>query len=283
MGICGGGDPEGGIVDPATRRSSRVVEKALLEGIQQNAMKKTLLLLGAGESGKSTIFKQVQVIHSGGYTDEQIQQFRFIIQRNTLDGIKILIREAQSRDLELTAENEDLADQILLWDGENLNPELGANIDKVWKDSGIKDCFSRRAEFQLGDSVVYFLNAVERLSKNDYVPTVDDVLRARVRTSGVVAKDFKIKKASFRLYDVGGQRSERRRWLQFFDHVTSIVFIAAISEYDQVTPPHVTLLACQTLLPPLTPARQADCLQSKAASRKSLLVAGSHTHALLYP
>ena len=60
------------------------------------------------------------------------------------------------------------------------------------------------------------------------------MLRARVRTSGVVAKDFEIKKSKFRMYDVGGQRSERRRWIQYFDHVTAIVFVAAISEYNQV-------------------------------------------------
>ena len=205
-----------------------------MSGIEENAKRKTLILLGAGESGKSTVFKQVQVIHSGGYTPEQMLQFRYIIQRNALDGITILLNEAQKRDLELTADNEDVADQILLWGGENLNPEIGAVIARVWKDQAIQDCYKRRAEFQLGDSVVYFLNKVEQLSALEYLPTMDDVLRARVRTSGVVSKDFCIQKAPYRMYDVGGQRSERRRWMQFFDHVTAIVFVAAISEYDQV-------------------------------------------------
>ena len=58
--------------------------------------------------------------------------------------------------------------------------------------------------------------------------------RLRVRTSGVVSKDFNIKARQYCVYDVGGQRSERRNWLPLFDHVTAVVFVAAISEYDQV-------------------------------------------------
>ena len=37
-----------------------------------------------------------------------------------------------------------------------------------------------------------------------------------------------------RMVDVGGQRSERRKWIHCFENVTSIMFLAALSEYDQV-------------------------------------------------
>lgn len=37
-----------------------------------------------------------------------------------------------------------------------------------------------------------------------------------------------------RMVDVGGQRSERRKWIHCFENVTSIIFLAALSEYDQV-------------------------------------------------
>ena len=38
----------------------------------------------------------------------------------------------------------------------------------------------------------------------------------------------------FRMVDVGGQRSERRKWIHCFENVTSIMFLVALSEYDQV-------------------------------------------------
>uniref|UniRef100_A0A1A8GB17 Guanine nucleotide binding protein (G protein), q polypeptide n=1 Tax=Nothobranchius korthausae TaxID=1143690 RepID=A0A1A8GB17_9TELE len=45
---------------------------------------------------------------------------------------------------------------------------------------------------------------------------------------------FDLEKAMFRMVDVGGQRSERRKWIHCFEKVTSIMFLVALSEYDQV-------------------------------------------------
>jgi guanine nucleotide-binding protein G(i) subunit alpha len=36
------------------------------------------------------------------------------------------------------------------------------------------------------------------------------------------------------MFDVGGQRSERKKWIHCFENVTSIIFCVALSEYDQV-------------------------------------------------
>lgn len=38
----------------------------------------------------------------------------------------------------------------------------------------------------------------------------------------------------YRMVDVGGQRSERRKWIHCFENVTSIIFLVALSEYDQI-------------------------------------------------
>lgn len=37
-----------------------------------------------------------------------------------------------------------------------------------------------------------------------------------------------------RMFDVGGQRSERKKWIHCFEGVTCIIFIAALSAYDMV-------------------------------------------------
>ena len=64
------------------------------------------------------------------------------------------------------------------------------------------------------------------------MPTVDDVLRTRVKTTGIVETTFTYKSLHFRLVDVGGQRSERRKWIHCFEQVTAIIFCVALSEYD---------------------------------------------------
>ena len=102
------------------------------------------------------------------------------------------------------------------------------------RDPAVQSAFGRRAEYQLGDATRYFLDAVERVGAADFIPSTEDVLHARVRTSGVVAKEFGFRSLKFQVFDVGGQRCERRKWIQYFDHVTALVFVAAISEYNQV-------------------------------------------------
>lgn len=38
----------------------------------------------------------------------------------------------------------------------------------------------------------------------------------------------------FVIIDVGGQRSERRKWIHCFDHVTAVIFLVALDEYDMM-------------------------------------------------
>lgn len=56
---------------------------------------------------------------------------------------------------------------------------------------------------------------------------------SRVRTSGIVTERYNIDGTTFEMYDVGGQRNERKKWIHCFEGVTAVIFVAAISEYDQ--------------------------------------------------
>ena len=59
------------------------------------------------------------------------------------------------------------------------------------------------------------------------------MLLARVRTSGIVTESYEIDNVIFEMYDVGGQRNERKKWIHCFDNVTAVIFVGAISEYNQ--------------------------------------------------
>lgn len=79
-----------------------------------------------------------------------------------------------------------------------------------------------------------YLNSLDRLIQSDYIPTQQDVLRTRVKTTGIVETTFILKKHRFRIVDVGGQRSERKKWIHCFDGVTAVIFVSALNEYDLV-------------------------------------------------
>jgi hypothetical protein len=74
---------------------------------------------------------------------------------------------------------------------------------------------------------------LDRIAKKNYIPTVEDILRLRTKTSGIQEVEFGVQEAYFRIVDVGGQRSERRKWFRCFDEVAAIIFFVALSEYDQ--------------------------------------------------
>jgi len=71
----------------------------------------------------------------------------------------------------------------------------------------------------------------------DFVPTEDDLLRTRIRTIGI--KEMKIRMGDdeeFTFIDVGGQRSERKKWIHCFEDIQALMFIVAISDYNLLSP-----------------------------------------------
>jgi guanine nucleotide-binding protein G(i) subunit alpha len=79
-----------------------------------------------------------------------------------------------------------------------------------------------------------YFDSVDRIAAPDYIPNDQDVLRSRVKTTGITETTFIIGDLTYRMFDVGGQRSERKKWIHCFENVTTILFLVAISEYDQL-------------------------------------------------
>ncbi|WRX32533.1 Guanine nucleotide binding protein (G-protein) [Theobroma cacao] len=218
-----------------------------------------LLLLGAGESGKSTIFKQarqinwpfIKLLFQTGFDEAELKSYIPVIHANIYQTIKILYdgskefaqNDACSSKYVLSSENKVIGEKLSEIGGRldypRLNRELAHDIETVWKDSAIQETYARSNELQVPDCAHYFMENLQRLSDANYIPTKEDVLYARVRTTGVVEIQFspvgENKKSGevYRLFDVGGQRNERRKWIHLFEGVTAVIFCVAISEYDQ--------------------------------------------------
>ncbi|KAG1048150.1 hypothetical protein G6F55_009225 [Rhizopus delemar] len=198
-----------------------------------------MLLLGAGESGKSTILKQMKLIHDGGYSRDEREAFKEIIFSNTVQSMRVILEAMENMGISLAVPQNnshvsvilDLPTQIEL---ESLPPEATLAIKSLWKDPNLLSVFERSREYQLNDSAKYYFDSIDRIGEASYVPTDQDVLRSRVKTTGITETTFVIGDLTYRMFDVGGQRSERKKWIHCFENVTAIIFLVAISEYDQV-------------------------------------------------
>ncbi|KAK3512687.1 hypothetical protein QTP70_023168, partial [Hemibagrus guttatus] len=226
--------------DKAAREHSRDIDRTLREDGEKAAKEVKLLLLGAGESGKSTIVKQMKIIHEDGYSEEECKQYRAVVFSNTIQSIMAIIKAMSNLkiDYEEPARADDARQLFALAAGaeeQGLFPEdLSGIISRLWADGGVQNCFARSREYQLNDSAAYYLNDLERIAKGDYIPTQSDVLRTRVKTTGIVETHFTFKDLHFKMFDVGGQRSERKKWIHCFEGVTAIIFCVAMSAYDLV-------------------------------------------------
>ncbi|XP_030232205.1 guanine nucleotide binding protein (G protein), alpha activating activity polypeptide O, b isoform X1 [Gadus morhua] len=260
---------------------SKAIEKNLKEDGVTAAKDVKLLLLGGGESGKSTIVKQMKIIHEDGFSGDDVKQYKPVVYSNTIQSLAAILRAMDSLAIEF-ADKDRKADAKLVCDvvtrmedTEPYSAELLTAMQKVWADAGTAECFNRAREYQLNDSAQYYLDSLDRIGASDYQPTEQDILRTRVKTTGIVETHFTFKNLHFRylvpspgplgpvapwglhgrpsrplrvrtqrltdvcslstrLFDVGGQRSERKKWIHCFEDVTAIIFCVALSGYDQV-------------------------------------------------
>jgi hypothetical protein len=102
----------------------------------------------------------------------------------------------------------------------------------LWADKGIQKTYENRSKFQLPDSASYFFENLDRIATEGYIPSEQDVLRCRIRTTGITESSFAIEGNKFKLFDVGGQRNERKKWIHCFENVTAVLFVGVLSEYD---------------------------------------------------
>lgn len=230
MGNCGSTEEQ---------KRSQEIDKIINQDRKKIREEVKLLLLGPGESGKSTIFKQMKIIQdNGGFSQDELQSYKYIVYGNCVTQMKVLVSAAVKIGATLDSdENMKRVEKIskVPSGGDAWSTELGQDIKALWADKGIQQTFALRdKKYQLNDSAAYFFDNIDRFLDPAYVPTQADVLRARVRSTGIEEAQFKFEDISFKMVDVGGQRSERRKWIHCFDQVTAVIFCVALSEYDQV-------------------------------------------------
>jgi len=243
MGLCGSSmSAEEAAALKDEKQRSKALDKTLGADNDFDMSVSKLLLLGAGESGKSTLFKQMITIYGTGFNEQERKSYVSIIHNNVISSIQVLLGNTDKM-LEKGVEGCEVQ-KPELFDSKNyvlqlkatepLTPDIAQHITALWQDDGVQKTYENRAKFQLTDSAEYFFSKVDEVADPSYLPSEQDVLRSRVRTTGIVENEFKVDGNIFRMYDVGGQRNERKKWIHCFSEVTAVIFVAALSAYDQV-------------------------------------------------
>jgi len=213
-----------------------VINQTLKKERERDLSISKVLLLGPGESGKSTLFKQMTNIYGKGFSDDDRRGYREAVHVNVLTSIKQMSEYYDEAKMEVKSkigEKADTARQVLLKAGE-LSPDLIGPIQDFWSDPAIQEVFAQGPRYHLNESASYFFDQIDTVCKHDYVPTFQDVVRCRIRTTGIVELEFQVEKHIFKLFDMGGQRNERKKWIHCFENVTAVIFVAALSSYDQM-------------------------------------------------
>lgn len=225
--------------DKKAAEQSRMIDKELAMAKKKATKEVKLLLLGAGASGKSTVAKQMHILYLNGFGEKELAEYKHQMASNMVVNMRNLIHGARKLGIPISDSLKKEAQLLAAFDEEveevDWTPELYDAIRQLWADEGIAAAFKRSNEFQLSDSTHYFFSNLERFKDlNEYRITDEDILHIRKRTTGIVETQFSHNNLNFTMVDVGGQRNERRKWIHCFEDVTAIIFVAALSEYDQV-------------------------------------------------
>ncbi|KAK3815977.1 MAG: guanine nucleotide-binding protein alpha-1 subunit [Linnemannia gamsii] len=220
-----------------------------------------LLILGPSETGKTTVLKQLKLLYGRKGLDVERQTYRRVVHLNVMKAIQGLVEGMEQAHIPLgNPENEPHVETVRrlettlkrysittvglpnpaiprkITDAKaetDMFSDMVPAIKSLWADPGIQRTFDTCTQLGIQDSAKYFLDAVDRVADPEYVPTDDDILQARVRTLAVSEHIFDIDGVAYRIYDVGGQKSLRKYWVPYFDQVDAIIFMSAISAFDQ--------------------------------------------------
>ncbi|KAI5474987.1 guanine nucleotide-binding protein alpha subunit [Pseudohyphozyma bogoriensis] len=252
---CGSSSP---MDDPVAAERTAKIDAALKRDGAEMRKEVKILFPGAGESGKSTVIKQMCILNKGPYSQDERNEMKEVILSNAVQSMQAVINGFEIVEIPLPAHLQIFANYLLeLGENPHVTDEYGdMEVDPA---RAIKELWAAR------ETKDYF-DSIDRLSQPKYVPTEQDVLRARIKSTGIAEVKVKVNQLNYRLFDVGGQRSERKKWVHCFENVNVLIFVVAISEYNQMLY-EVRLTPFPSHLPALTDASRLDLGQDEMVSR----------------
>ncbi|KAJ7692695.1 heterotrimeric G protein alpha subunit 4 [Mycena rosella] len=195
-----------------------------------------ILLLGSSLSGKSTILKQMRLAGGVPFSTQEIESFRQLVFDNLTGELRHLLDsfadlsmhfpDALSADAEIILRVKDLRDR------EPFPMECLDALTRLWKNLTVQQAVRRGNEVASPEEMPYFFGALPRLFSPEYVPSPQDIFHLRAQTIGITETALSLNGIEMLVVDVGGVKSERRKWIHVFNDVTGIIFTVNLNGYD---------------------------------------------------
>eukprot|EP01084_Bolivina_argentea_P300621 518410_1 len=228
------------------RIENAVVTKELERDKKQSFKVKKVLLLGAEGSGKSTIFKQFDRSYRyQSFNFQERKAFIVHIHKQCITQMQIALQALETYQNENDAKKDDIIQlsdiglqaKTLIMNIHStyrLDYEIVAALKCLWSEPAIQIIYAMRNITKIEDSSAYFWNKLDVLNSTEYIPNESDILLVRCHNKGITERVYEMPdgKGLLSVIDVGGQKSERKKWIKCFDNVTAVIFVASLSCYD---------------------------------------------------
>lgn len=199
----------------------------------------------------------MRIINTEGFNKQERKAWRVTIFDNLVNSFQCILGEMEHLDVTFEDQNNENYGEWLNRDPsiepeQQFPPQSLEVFQSLWEDKGVQLAMLKGHEYALHDNLRLYVasfylfkatclricsymedcGGIDRLYERNYLPTDQDILRARLRTTGISETLFNINPYIYRMFDVGGQRSERKKWIHVFDNVQVVLFLVAISGYD---------------------------------------------------
>ncbi|KAI9356729.1 guanine nucleotide binding protein, alpha subunit [Zopfochytrium polystomum] len=249
MPVCGSAvaQDEAGAAAVEALKASKQIDREIQEEAARRKQTARVLILGTGDSGKSTVLKQLKLLYCSDFTSAERDVFAVRLRENLFNTVKLLIRSMDALGIPFGTAESSRADvervkaaAAVLASFETPGTSAAPIADNVvdalevlWRDAGVQSCALRGNEFSLPDSCNFLMENAKEICSSSYTPNNEHILRVRVVTTAVSETKLTVKGVGMSFFDVGGQKRFRAKWAPFFDDVNAIIFVGSLGAYDQ--------------------------------------------------
>ncbi|CAL1536794.1 unnamed protein product [Lymnaea stagnalis] len=224
-------------MEQAARRRSKTIDDSLEAERLRQARTVKVLMLGLSGAGKSTLAKQVRMIHEKGFADKEKALYREVVRNNVASAMVGVLTEMDAHGVlfgteELRQTANSIKDRLRSSDSHKAIVDMRHSLALLTSQKVLKDFMETSIDVETSQLNHYLFRSLDKILSDSYAPSDYDILRVRQKTTGLNEILFHFKGFEFRLCDVDGHCSVKKKWLQNFENVSAILFTVALSSYD---------------------------------------------------